>query len=73
MGEDLASIGQFIILITSGAIIPVLLVLYKSRCRRICFGCIERDVINDDEKKEVKSKEHRLSLELKEPEPETVM
>jgi len=74
MGEDLSTIGQFIILIISGAIIPLLLVLYKSRCRRICFGCIVRDVIDaddDDEKKEIIGvKEHRLSQELKEPEPE---
>ena len=67
MGEDLASVGQFIILITSGALIPVLLVLYKSRCKSICFGCIEREVIDAIPP----SKEHRLSLELKEPEPET--
>ena len=67
MGEDLASVGQFIILITSGALIPVLLVLYKSRCKSICFGCIEREVIDTTPP----SKEHRLSLELKEPEPET--
>jgi len=67
MGEDLASVGQFIILITSGALIPVLLVLYKSRCKSICFGCIEREVIDATPP----SKEHRLSLELKEPEPET--
>ena len=52
MGEDLSTIGQFIILITSGAIVPLLLVLYKSRCKRICFGCIERDII-DDEKKSI--------------------
>ena len=49
MGEDLNTIGQFIILITSGAIIPLLLVIYKSRCKSICFGCITRDVINGDE------------------------
>jgi len=49
MGEDLSTIGQFIILITSGAIVPLLLVLYKSRCKRICFGCIERDIMDDDD------------------------
>jgi len=73
MSEDLSNVGQFIILITSGAIIPFLLVLYKSRCKSICFGCITRDVMDTDdenEKKEIKPKEHRLSLELKEPEPE---
>ena len=51
MGEDLSTIGQFIILITSGAIVPLLLVLYKSRCKRICFGCIERDILDDDDEK----------------------
>ena len=73
MSENLDSWGQFIILLTSGAIVPLLLVLYKSRCKSICFGCIVRDVMdaNDEkEKKEIKPKEHRLSLELKEPEPE---
>jgi len=73
MSENLNSWGQFIILLTSGAIVPLLLVLYKSRCKSICFGCIVRDVMDADdekEKKEIKPKEHRLSLELKEPEPE---
>jgi len=73
MSENLDSWGQFIILLTSGAIVPLLLVLYKSRCKSICFGCIVRDVMDADdgkEKKEIKPKEHRLSLELKEPEPE---
>ena len=42
--ESLLNIGNFIILLVSGAIIPLLLVLYKSRCKRICWGCITRDV-----------------------------
>ncbi len=49
---SLLDIGNFVILLVSGAIIPLLLVLYKSRCKRICWGCIVRDVLDaDDEKK----------------------
>ena len=76
MGESLMDIGNFMILIVSGAMIPILLVLYKSRCSSICFGCIKRDPppIDGYDKKShaipVTAKEHRLSLELKEPEPE---
>ena len=42
---SLQDTGNFIIIIISGAIIPLLLVLYKSRCKSICFGCIVRDVV----------------------------
>ena len=64
---ELNDIGQFIILIISGGIIPLLLVLYKSRCKRICFGCIERDVLNaEDDKKE----KENLNNDKNEPESE---
>jgi hypothetical protein len=52
MGEEsLLDVGNFIILLVSGAIIPLLLVLYKSRCRSICWGCIIRDVLPPPEEK----------------------
>ena len=52
MGEEsLLDVGNFIILLVSGAIIPLLLVLYKSRCRSICWGCIIRDVLPPQEEK----------------------
>jgi len=50
-GGELFSIGNFLVLVVSGAIIPLLLVLYKSRCESICWGCIKRDVLPPDEKK----------------------
>ncbi len=49
--SDLFSIGNFLVLVVSGALIPLLLVLYKSRCQSICWGCIKRDVLPPDEKK----------------------
>ena len=70
MGEDLATIGQFIILVISGAIIPLLLVLYKSRCKRICFGCIERDVLNDDDDDKVITPPPLPQVPVPQPQPE---
>jgi len=49
--SDLFSIGNFLVLVVSGALIPLLLVLYKSRCKSICWGCIKRDVLPPEEKK----------------------
>lgn len=46
--SDLFSIGNFLVLVVSGAVIPLLLVLYKSRCSSICWGCIKRDVLPPD-------------------------
>ena len=46
--NDLFSIGNFLVLVVSGAVIPLLLVLYKSRCSSICWGCIKRDVLPPD-------------------------
>lgn len=53
-GDKLFSIGNFLVLVVSGAIIPLLLVLYKSRCKSICWGCITRDVLPPAEEKEEK-------------------
>eukprot|EP01050_Picozoa_sp_SAG11_P069092 SAG11_NODE_50191_length_114_cov_2538.133333_1_plen_37_part_11 len=36
-------------MVATGALIPTLLVVYKSRCKKCCFGCIERDVLNPQE------------------------
>ena len=55
--QDLNDIANFIILITTGALIPLFLVIYKSRCSSICWGCIKRKVQgddSDDEKEPVK-------------------
>eukprot|EP01043_Picozoa_sp_COSAG02_P127141 COSAG02_NODE_64472_length_260_cov_0.950311_2_plen_53_part_01 len=49
---DLIEIGNFIIMVATGALIPTLLVVYKSRCKKCCFGCIERDVLNPQEEGE---------------------
>ena len=69
--ESLLNIGNFIILLVSGAIIPLLLVLYKSRCKRICWGCITRDVLDADPDEPDKKKDPApFSLEAPEPEPE---
>ena len=45
---ELAEIGNLIVVI-AGALGSLLLIVFKSRCKSICFGCIERDVIQDDE------------------------
>ena len=69
--ESLLNIGNFIILLVSGAIIPLLLVLYKSRCKRICWGCITRDVFADPDEPDKKKEEPApFSLQAPEPEPE---
>lgn len=79
--QDLNDIANFIILITTGALIPLFLVIYKSRCSSICWGCIKRKVVGEDDsdeettklKEPVKSPQHqgvtspRPSLE---PQPE---
>jgi len=69
--SDLQNMGNFLILITSGSIIPLLLVIYKSRCKSICWGCIKRDVLNpddtDDDEKKIKEK---VKEEVNEPEVE---
>jgi|9_EtaG_2_1085328.scaffolds.fasta_scaffold05009_5 hypothetical protein len=65
--ESLLDIGNFIILLVSGAIIPLLLVLYKSRCKSICWGCIQRDVLPPEEKKPSLSElNKKVKEELKE-------
>tara|TARA_R100000654_G_scaffold10274_2_gene22985 strand:+ start:4916 stop:5176 length:261 start_codon:yes stop_codon:yes gene_type:complete len=61
--SDLFSIGNFLVLVVSGAIIPLLLVLYKSRCQSICWGCIKRDVLPPDEKKPSLSEANKKAKE----------
>jgi hypothetical protein len=76
--DNLFSIGNFLVLVVSGAVIPLLLVLYKSRCKSICWGCVQRDVLPPEEKKPTlseankKAKEENLRLEqdTTESEPE---
>tara|TARA_R110002096_G_scaffold2155_6_gene11447 strand:- start:1355 stop:1564 length:210 start_codon:yes stop_codon:yes gene_type:complete len=45
---ELAEIGNLIVVI-AGALGSLLLIVFKSRCKSICFGCIERDIIQDEE------------------------
>ena len=44
---ELSEIGNLVVVI-SGALGSLLLIVFKSRCKSICFGCITRDVINSD-------------------------
>ena len=75
--STLFNIGNFLVLVVSGALIPLLLVLYKSRCKSICWGCIQRDVLPPEEKKPSLSEMNKkvkeeLKLEQEdEPEAET--
>lgn len=50
--QDLNDIANFIILITTGALIPLFLVIYKSRCSSICWGCIKRKVVGGEDSDE---------------------
>ncbi len=61
--QDLNDIANFIILITTGALIPLFLVIYKSRCSSICWGCIKRKVQGEDDSDEetIKLKEEKVS------------
>jgi hypothetical protein len=45
---ELSEIGNLIVVI-SGALGSLLLIIFKSRCKSICFGCIKRDVLNDSD------------------------
>tara|TARA_B110000211_G_C13668256_1_gene373345 strand:- start:230 stop:445 length:216 start_codon:yes stop_codon:yes gene_type:complete len=44
---ELSEIGNLVVVI-AGATGSLLLIIFKSRCKSICFGCIVRDVINSD-------------------------
>jgi|TARA_R110000744_G_scaffold43845_3_gene98018 hypothetical protein len=48
MTESLADVGNLIVVI-AGALGSLLLIVFKSRCKSICFGCIERDVARMDD------------------------
>ncbi len=54
--QDLNDIANFIILISTGALIPLFLVIYKSRCSSICWGCIKRKVVGEDDSDEETTK-----------------
>ena len=47
MEYDLSDIGNLVVVI-AGAFGSLLLIIFKSRCKSICWGCIVRDVINSD-------------------------
>ena len=42
---DLSEIGNLTVVI-AGALGSLLLIIFQSRCKRICWGCITRDVEN---------------------------
>jgi hypothetical protein len=48
MAYELTEIGNLIVVI-SGALGSLLLIVFKSRCKSIFWGCITRDVKDDDE------------------------
>ena len=48
---ELSEIGNLVVVI-AGALGSLLLIVFKSRCKSICFGCIVRDVINSDNEDE---------------------
>ena len=48
---ELSEIGNLVVVV-AGALGPLLLIVFKSRCSSICFGCIKRDVINSDDEDE---------------------
>ena len=57
---ELAEIGNLIVVI-SGALGSLLLIVFKSRCKSIFWGCITRDVKDDDEEKPLKRTEVNAS------------
>lgn len=69
--QDLNDIANFIILISTGALIPLFLVIYKSRCKSICWGCIERKVIGDDSDEEQPRPPPLPTPPAQAPDPET--
>tara|TARA_R110000823_G_scaffold201426_1_gene332277 strand:- start:876 stop:1082 length:207 start_codon:yes stop_codon:yes gene_type:complete len=44
---ELSEIGNLVVVI-AGATGSLLLIVFKSRCKSICWGCVVRDVINSD-------------------------
>ena len=44
---ELSEIGNLVVVI-AGAFGSLLLIVFKSRCKSICFGCIVRDIMNSD-------------------------
>ena len=43
MAYELTEIGNLIVVI-AGAVGSLLLIVFKSRCKSICFGCITREI-----------------------------
>lgn len=42
---ELSEVGNLVVVI-SGALGSLLLIVFQSRCKSICFGCITRDVLD---------------------------
>ena len=61
---SLIEVGNFIIMVATGALIPTLLVVYKSRCKKCCWGCIEREVINTDDDAPAPPREAKKEIKL---------
>ena len=45
MAYDLTEISNMVVVI-AGAVGSLLLIVFQSRCKRICWGCITRDLDN---------------------------
>jgi hypothetical protein len=60
MAYELAEIGNLIVVI-SGALGSLLLIVFKSRCKSIFWGCITRDVKDDDEEKPLQRTDENAS------------
>ena len=52
MAYELAEIGNLIVVI-SGALGSLLLIVFRSRCSSIMWGCIKRDVKTDTDEEDV--------------------
>ena len=74
MAYELSEIGNLVVVI-AGATGSLLLIVFKSRCKSICFGCIVRDVMNSDGEEEpsqpVRSSIGSIDLPPIQPEPES--
>mgnify|MGYP003628740462 CR=1 FL=1 len=52
MSYELAEIGNLVVVI-SGALGSLLLIVFKSRCKKVCWGCIVRDLQNTEDEEDV--------------------
>tara|TARA_R110000782_G_scaffold209831_1_gene298000 strand:+ start:731 stop:955 length:225 start_codon:yes stop_codon:yes gene_type:complete len=69
MVYDLTEISNMVVVI-AGAIGSLLLIVFQSRCKRICWGCITRDLEPLKPKGTPISEAPALQVIEREPEPE---